>query len=48
MLSLVVLRSFRLHHINLSKKSNLLVKSLTFLLVTVVLAKVRDFKLVIG
>jgi len=34
MLSLLVVRSFRLYHINLSKKGNRLVKSLTFLLVT--------------
>jgi len=48
MISLVVVRSFRLHHINFEQKNNLLVKSLTFLLVTVVVAKVRGFKLVIG
>jgi len=48
MLSLVVVRSIRLHHLKFKQKSNLLVKPFTFLLVTVVLAKVRGFKLVIG
>jgi len=48
MLSLVVVRSFRLHYLKFKQKSNLLVKTFTFLLVTVVLAKVRGFKLVIG
>ena len=47
MLSLLVVRSFCLHHINLSRKATFWWK-LTFLLVTVVLAKVRHLKLVKG
>jgi len=47
MLSLLVVRSFRLHHIILSKKQSS-DETLTFLLVTMVLAKVRGFNLVIG
>jgi len=48
MLSLLVVSSFRLHHNKFEQKGNLMAKSLTLLLVTVVLAKIRGFKLVIG
>ena len=47
MLRLLVVRSFRFTSYKFEKKSNLLVKTLTFLLVTVMLAKVRGFTLVI-
>jgi len=47
MLALFIVRSFRLHHINLSKSQSS-GENFNFLLVTVVLAKVCGFKLVIG
>jgi len=47
MLSLLLVRSFRLHHISLSRKATS-GEDFNFLLVTVVLAMVRGLELVIG